>query len=92
MIDEIVCQQGEPVELRLPHAMQWSLRLDDPDHILVPQEPQGELDEASQQIVWRFSTVGTGNATAMLTGRPIVRPGAMRPHFVMAREFAITVR
>ncbi len=92
MTDEIVCQLGEPVELRLPHTMQWALRLDDPNHILEPQVPQGEPDEPSQQIVWRFATIKQGQATAMFTGRPIVRAGAMRPHFAMAREFSITVR
>ncbi len=92
MDETITCRRGEPVELRLPAAMQWGMTVSDPDHILAPVAPQGEPDGAGQSRVWRFDTVAQGTATVLFSGRPIIPAGMVRPHIVMAREFTITVQ
>lgn len=92
MDETISCRRGEPVELRLPAAMQWGMTINDPTHILVPTAPQSELDATGQSRVWRFDTVAVGTATVLFSGRPIIPGGMARPHIVMAREFVITVQ
>ena len=92
-MDEIItCQRGEPVELRLPAAIQWGMAVNDPEHILASVAPQGEADATGQSRVWRFDTVAVGTATVLFSGRPIITAGRARPYIVMAREFAITVQ
>lgn len=54
-------------------------------------EPQGDIDEPRNELVWAYLAAHPSNGMLMFAGRAIPRPGTKAPHFVIARTYSVTV-
>jgi hypothetical protein len=59
---------GQRLEIRLDSQVQWGLRVDDPQHVLVSANAQGWHDARSNTCVWRFTAQAAGDAQLVFSG------------------------
>ena len=67
-IHTLALRPNQRLEIRLDSQVQWALRLDDPQHILVSASSQGWYDTTSNACVWRFTAQTAGDAQLAFSG------------------------